>query len=87
MRQFGFIVMVLGALAASIAILRKRGADIKVPLWSKRTRRLAIVERLAVSPNSGLLLVRLDDRELLVASSASGCSILEERKLARGASA
>ena len=87
MRQFSFILIVLSALAASIAILRRRGAGIRAPLFTKRVRRLEVLERLALSQSSSLLLVRLDGREMLVASSNSGCSILEERQIGKGASA
>ena len=87
MRQFSFIVIVLCALAASIALLRKRGAALKVPRFAKRTRRLEIVERLALSQHASLVLVRLDEREILIANCGTGCSILEERKMASGAAA
>ena len=87
MRQFSFIVILICGLATAIALLRKRGAGLKVPRFAKRTRRLEVLERLALSQHSSLVLVRLDGREILVTNSNSGCSILEERKMARGESA
>ena len=86
-RQFGLILVVLCALAAALGFLRKRGALIKWPVLKKKARRLEVVERLVLSPQANLVLLRLDEREILIATSTSGCSILEERKWANGAAA
>lgn len=86
MRQFGLILVVLCALAAALTFLRKRGSRMKWPPLSRKARRLEVVERLILSPQANLVLVRLDQREILIAASVSGCSVLEERKWANGAS-
>ena len=86
-RQFGLILAVLGALAAAIAVMRKRGANVKWPHMSRKVRRLEVVERLVLSPQANLVLIRLDEREILIATSGTGCSVLEERKMASGAAA
>ena len=86
-RQFCLIVIVLGALAGALAVLKKRGANVKLPLFVKKNRRMEIVERLTLSQQSCLVLIRIDHREILIASSAAGCSVLEERAIAREATA
>ncbi len=87
MRQLSLILFVLGALAASISLLKKRGSGLKWPSLKQKTRRLEVVERVVLSPQANLVLVRLDHREILIATSGGGCSLLEERKMANGAAA
>ena len=69
---------VAGVLAAALWWLHKKGA---ARLWRKTlrrpARRLASVERLALSPRHVLHLVRLDGRVLLVAESPAGLTPLE----------
>ena len=86
-RQLSLILLVLIALAASITILKKRGSSMKWPALKRSPRRLEVVERVVLSPQANLVLVRLDQREILIATSAAGCSVLEERKMANGAAA
>ena len=86
-RQFSLILVVLGALAAVITVMRKRGASVKWPQLNRKARRLEVVERLVLSTQANLVLVRLDEREILIATSSAGCSVLEERKMASGAAA
>ena len=87
MRQFGLILVVLCALAAALGFLRKRGALIKWPALKRKARRLEVVERLVLSPHANLVLLRVDEREILITTSTSGCCVLEERKWANGAAA
>jgi hypothetical protein len=72
------VLAALGVLAAALWWLRKKGA---VRLLSKTirrpARRLASIERLALSPQHVLHLVRLDDRTLLVAQSPAGLAPLD----------
>ena len=84
-RQLSLILVVLGALAAAIALLKKRGSSLKWPALKRKTRRLEVVERLVLSPQANLILVRLDQREILIATSSGGCNVIEERKMANGA--
>ena len=81
------ILVVLSALAASIAILKKRGSSLKWPALKRTPRRLEVVERVVLSQQANLILVRVDQREILIATSSGGCSVLEERKMANGAAA
>jgi flagellar biogenesis protein FliO len=78
----GFVFALLGA---ALLVLRRKGAVafIPRPKRSGESRELQIVERLALTPQHSLHLVRVKGREILVAVSPSGCSILEKEN-ARG---
>jgi flagellar biogenesis protein FliO len=68
---------VLAVIAAALWWLRKKGAVHFRPHARRVTRRLQSIERLALSPQHALHLVRLDDRAILVAQSPSGLAVLE----------
>ena len=72
------VLAVVGVLAAALWWLRKKAPG---RLWRKTlrrpARRLASIERLALSPRHVLHLVRLDDRVLLVAESPAGLAPLD----------
>ncbi len=72
------VLAVLAVLAAALWWLRKKGA-VRLLRKSKErpSRRLRPIERLALSPQHLLHLVRLDDRVLLVAQSPSGVMLLD----------
>jgi flagellar biogenesis protein FliO len=59
---------------ATLAIGRKRSR-----------RKLELVERLPLSPQHSLHLVRLGETMLLVAASPGGCRLIERRPAAAGA--
>lgn len=66
-------------LAALAAVLLKRGGGRLVPTgWmaARGGRRIAVVESRRVSPHADLCLLRCDDREYLVLSSAAGQQVL-----------
>ncbi len=69
------VIGVLGALAAALWWLRKKGIA-RFPHPRGTPRRLESIERLALAPQHALHLVRLDDRIILVAQSPSGVSLL-----------
>lgn len=72
------VLAVLGVLAAALWWLRKKGPGrFWRQTWRRPSRRLASIERLALSPRHVLHLVRLDDRVLLVAESPGGLAPLE----------
>ncbi len=67
---------VLGLLAAALLWLRRAGPGV----WRARAangRRLEIVERLPLTPQHSLHLVRLCGRDMLIATTPSGCSLLD----------
>lgn len=72
-------VAVIGLLIGVIWILRRRGfAQVALRLGSPgRKRSLESVERLPLTPNHSLHLVRVSGRLILVGVSPSGCSLLE----------
>ena len=71
-----FFVMIL--LGGCLWLLRAKGlaAFSGLPV-RKRTGTLELLERLPLSAQHSLYLVRYRDRELLVAASAAGCSVVE----------
>jgi hypothetical protein len=72
------VAAVLAVLAIALWWLRKKGA-IRFPRAGVRRhgRRLESMDRLALSPNHALHLVRLDDRAILVAQSPAGLVLLD----------
>jgi flagellar biogenesis protein FliO len=77
LQQIAAVTVVLALLAATLWRLRRRGFA-GLPLVRKPAgRRLEHLERLPLSPQHTLHLVRLGDRALVVASSPAGCALLE----------
>jgi flagellar biosynthetic protein FliO len=74
--QMSAVAGVLTLLALTLWFLRKRGLAHGGPLRGKPARRLECLERLPLSPQHTLHLVRMGDTSLLVASSPHGCSLL-----------
>ena len=70
MREVLAVCGVLLMLGAAVAWLRRRTPR-------AGGRRLAAVERLALSPHHSLHLVRLAGRGLLIGVSPAGCALLE----------
>ena len=52
---------------------------IHLRLPHRAPRRMQVVERLPLTPQHSLHLVRIDGRLLVVASGPGGCSLLEEK--------
>ena len=76
-QQMAAVGLVLLLLGASLWVLRRRGiAGISLAGRSAK-RRLECLERMQLGPQHTLHLVRVDGRELLVAASPSGCTLLE----------
>jgi flagellar biosynthetic protein FliO len=79
LRQILAVGLVLGLLLAALWALRRQGvAGWKTPrLGRKSAGLLAPVERLSLSPQHALHLVRIGDRVLLIGVHAAGCSLLD----------
>ena len=76
MRQILAVAGVLLLLGASLWWLRHRGvASMRPPGGRKRT--LESVERIALSPQHALHLVRLGQRGILLGTSPTACAVLE----------
>lgn len=73
------VVFVLGLLGAALWWLRRRGMAqfaFRPPGAAKR-RSIQVIERMALTPQHSLHLVRVAGRTMLIAASPAGCSILE----------
>ena len=79
LRQVLSVLAVLGLLGGTLWWLRTKGMAqfaLKAP-GGGRTRSLKVIERLALTPQHSLHLVRVADRMVLIASSPNGCSVLD----------
>jgi flagellar biogenesis protein FliO len=78
-QQVGTVIAVLGGLIALLLWLRNKGvAKLSFTRSSHRAgARLEAVDRLALTAQHSLHLVRLGDRALLIGLSATQCSVLD----------
>ena len=83
-QQFVVVLVVLGLLCGALWLLKQKG-------WARtglrRNRvdgqpRLEIIDRLSLTPNHSLHLVRMADRTLLIGLSPSACNLLESSTVA-----
>jgi hypothetical protein len=74
--QFTAVAAVLSLLGITLWWLKRRGFA-SLPVRKSGGKRLACLERLALSPQHTLHLVCLDGRTLLIASSPAGCGLVE----------
>ena len=80
-RQVVSVLLVFALLGAALWLLRRGGAASLRGLMRRttaRTRSLEPMERLALTPQHSLHLVRIQGRELLVATHPRGCTLLAE---------
>ena len=91
-QQLFVIAVVLGGLCALVWWLKRRGLAVSRSPFSRRSQsgegpRLEVIDRLALTPQHSLHLVKLADRTLLIGLSPNGCNLLEtgarEAKLGR----
>ena len=85
MEQGAAVLLVLVLLGATLYALRGKGLQM---VMARRAgggsqRQLESIERLPLTPQHSLHLVRVEDRTVLIAVSPSGCSILD-RSLENG---
>jgi len=78
-QQLVVVASVLGLLCGGLWLLRRKGWASGVVRRGTRGDgpRLEVIDRLALTPNHSLHLVRLADRTLLIGLSPSGCNLLE----------
>ena len=79
--QFLAGALVLALLGATLWVLR-RGTVLRLGLSRASRRKVSVMElqdRLALSPQHALHLVRVGDRAVLVAVHSGGCALLESR--------
>jgi flagellar biogenesis protein FliO len=78
MNQFLAVTVVLAALGGTLWWLRRNGFASMLPVRRGAARRMECLERLSLSPQHTLHLVRMDGKVLVVASSPAGCSLMHE---------
>jgi flagellar biogenesis protein FliO len=81
-QQMLAVLFVLGLLLGALQWMRRRGvAHIRTGLrLRKSARRLELLEKLPLTAQHSLHVVRMDGRSLLIGVSPSGCSLLESWK-------
>ncbi len=82
LQQLLAVALVLGLLVAAVWLLKRKGwarISARGPRGSRADGqpRLEVIDRLVLTPQHSLHLVRLADRTLLVGLSPSGCNLLE----------
>lgn len=81
LRQALSVLLVFGLLGLALWKLRQPGSVFRPP-WRKpgaSARLIEAVERLALTPQHTLHLVRVEGRELIVATHPQGCALLLSR--------
>lgn len=79
-QQATAVITVMGVLIGSLWLLRQRG----IVSWrglarsNQCERKLQVVERVQLSPQHCLCLVRIEHRTLLIGTSPSDCRVLTE---------
>ncbi len=81
-RPLAAILLVFGLLAGALWALRRRGMVLPGARPRSGAGRMAVLERVALTPQHGLYLVRVADSALLVGVHAGGCTLLEKLPLA-----
>jgi flagellar biosynthetic protein FliO len=77
-QQFLAVVIILGLLFALLWVAKKKGwAQVRMRARAGVSKRLEVIDQLALTPNHSIHLIRLADRTLLVGLSPNGCNLLE----------
>jgi flagellar biosynthetic protein FliO len=76
-QELAAVAAVLALLAATLWWLRRRGFAALLPMKRAAGRRLECLERLSLSPQHTLHLVRVGDTALLLASTPAGCALVQ----------
>lgn len=80
-RQVAAVMAVFALLGAALWALRRGGSlRIGLPRIQGRARALEPIERLALTPQHALHLVKIQGREVVVATYPQGCALLTERR-------
>jgi flagellar biogenesis protein FliO len=85
-QQMLAVLTVMGLLFGSLQWLRRRGlAHLRTGVGlRKRSRRLELLEKLPLTAQHSLHVVRMDGRSLLIGVSPSGCALLESSQVEAG---
>ncbi len=76
------VCAVLALLAASLWFLKRKGMFSVHALtrFSSKTRRLEVIERLQLTPQHALCLVRINNRTMLIGTAPAGCHLLDKEE-------
>ena len=86
-RQVFSVLLVFTLLGAALWAVRRSGAA-SLRNWRRpagQRRSIESVERLTLTPQHALHLVRIGGRELVVATHPQGCALLTETETGKGA--
>lgn len=87
LRQALSVLLVFSLLGLALWKLRRPGSALR-PLWRKPgagERALESMERLALTPQHVLHLVRVQGREIVIATHPQGCTLLNDAAKGAGA--
>ena len=75
------VCAVLALLIASLWLLKRKGmVSLRaLPRLSNKPRSLEVVERLQLTPQHALCLVRMNNKMILVATAPAGCQVLDSK--------
>lgn len=81
--QVTMVLAVFALLGALLWFLKRRGmASLSLgPRRGRSARRIEVLERVPLSPQHSLHLVRVADKVLLIGTAPSGCTLLHEPDL------
>jgi flagellar biogenesis protein FliO len=78
-RQLLSVLLVFALLGLAVWALRRKSGALPLRIGNPgKNRKLEPAERLALTPQHALHLVRVNGRELLVATHPQGCSVLAD---------
>ncbi len=77
-REASALVAVFGLLALAVSALRKRTGQAVGLFRPHAARSLTSVERISLTPQHSLHLVRVAGRELLLATHPHGCTVISD---------
>lgn len=80
-REAGAVLAVFLLLGAALWTLRQRGGIVR----AGGSKSLRAIERIVLTPHHSVHLIRVRDRELLLATHPQGCSLLFEQTCEPGA--
>lgn len=76
-RQFGAVLFVLALLAAAVWVLRRYGMA-GVNVKGRQAGALEILQQVSIGPGHRLHLIRVANQAILIATHASGTTVIEK---------
>ena len=80
-QQITIVLAVLGVLWLTLTVLRRKGIVQYASRSSRSPRRMELIERLQLTAQHSIHLVRIDDRLVSIGVSPAGCQFFEEGTL------